>query len=80
MFSCCRSLKIKLVSLMKDVKTVGNPRWFLVLPLLHLLNGTTKPFEMPTQDTQKSMLAWAGLTGLEFHSAASYNMNSENRR
>lgn len=71
---------MKLASLIKGVKTIGNPRWFLVLPLFHLLSGTTKPFEMPTHENQKSVLAWAGLAGLDFRSAPSSNMNSENRK
>lgn len=79
-FSWCRSLKTKLASLIRDVKKIGNPSWFLVLPLFHLINGTTKPFEMPTHENQKSALAWAGFAGLEFHPAASSSMSSQDRK
>ncbi|XP_044037270.1 E3 ubiquitin-protein ligase rnf213-alpha [Siniperca chuatsi] len=63
--SILKNLPENLVSLINAVKTAGMPRWILVLPLLHLLKGTTKPFEVPTSGNLKYGLSWAGLQGIE---------------
>jgi len=68
-----------LVYLIKEVKAARMPRWILVLPLLHLLKGNTKPFEVPTSGNSKYGVAWAGLQGLEIGTTAAY-MNSEDRK
>lgn len=68
-----------LVYLIKAVKTEGMPRWILVLPLLHLLKGNTKPFEVPTSGNSKYGAAWAGLQGLEIGTSLSY-MSSQERK
>ncbi|KAK2833428.1 hypothetical protein Q5P01_017317 [Channa striata] len=54
------------------------PRWILVLPLLHLLKGTTKPFEELTSRNLKYGLSWAGLQCLE-KSTSTY-INSQERK
>ncbi|XP_051243364.1 LOW QUALITY PROTEIN: E3 ubiquitin-protein ligase rnf213-alpha-like [Dicentrarchus labrax] len=76
--SILKNLQEKLVSVINAVKTAGMPRWILVLPLLHLLKGTTKPFEIPTCVNSKYDLSWAGLQGLE-RSALVY-MNSQDKK
>ncbi|XP_038557039.1 E3 ubiquitin-protein ligase rnf213-alpha [Micropterus salmoides] len=65
-----QSLPEYLVSLIKAVKTAGMPRWILVLPLLHLLRRTTKPFEVLPSVNSKYGLAWAGLQGVEISNSA----------
>nr|XP_015798016.2 E3 ubiquitin-protein ligase rnf213-alpha [Nothobranchius furzeri] len=67
-----------LVDLIKSVKMGGMPRWIMVLPLLHLLNGPAKPFEVKTSGNFKYGLSWAGLQGLDV--VNSTNMNSQERR
>lgn len=65
-----------LVSLINAVKKAKMPRWILVLPLLHLLKGTTRPFEVTTPGNLKYSLSWAGLQGLEMATT----MNSQDRK
>ncbi|CAJ1075084.1 E3 ubiquitin-protein ligase rnf213-alpha [Xyrichtys novacula] len=71
-----KNLEQNLVTLINTVRRVGMPRWILVLPLLHLLKGTTKPFEVPASGNSKYGLSWAGLLGLETSSF----MNSQDRK
>ncbi|XP_034396196.1 E3 ubiquitin-protein ligase rnf213-alpha isoform X2 [Cyclopterus lumpus] len=66
-----------LVTLIGYVRTEGMTRWILVLPLLHLLKGTTKPFEAATLGNS-SILSWAGLQGLGITSST--YMNSQDRK
>uniref|UniRef100_A0A3Q2E155 RING-type E3 ubiquitin transferase n=1 Tax=Cyprinodon variegatus TaxID=28743 RepID=A0A3Q2E155_CYPVA len=47
------------------IKRVTMPRWIMVLPLLHLLKGTVKPFQLKTSANLKYSLQWAGLEGLD---------------
>ncbi|XP_060883381.1 E3 ubiquitin-protein ligase rnf213-alpha isoform X2 [Labrus mixtus] len=72
-----KNLTENLVSLISAVRTAGMPRWILVLPLLHLLRGNTKPFEVPTSGNMKYGLLWAGLQGLDMGQAY---MNSDSRK
>lgn len=66
-----------LVALINSVKTEG-PRWILVLPLLHLLKGSSKPFTpISTTVTPKYEQSWAGLQGLK---AGNMALNSQDRR
>ncbi|XP_033998789.1 E3 ubiquitin-protein ligase rnf213-alpha isoform X4 [Trematomus bernacchii] len=74
-----KNLTDMLVYLIKAVKTAGMPRWILVLPLLHLLKGNTKPFEVPTSGNSKYGSAWAGLEGLDIGTSLSY-MGSQDRK
>lgn len=60
------------------MKRLGMPRWIMVLPLLHLLKGTSKPFEAPTSGNLKYGPAWAGLGGLDLSTLA--YMNSQDKR
>ncbi|RVE69573.1 hypothetical protein OJAV_G00079040 [Oryzias javanicus] len=62
--SVLQSLPRMLVDLIKDVKRRGMTRWNLVLPLLHLVKDSIKPFEAQISNT-KYGLAWAGLQELE---------------
>ncbi|XP_029997116.1 E3 ubiquitin-protein ligase rnf213-alpha-like isoform X2 [Sphaeramia orbicularis] len=70
------NLPEKLMSLINSVKNMGMPRWILVLPLLHLLKGTTKPFEAPT--SAKYDISWAGLQGVQ--NANPTYMSSQDRK
>lgn len=56
-----------LVDLIKEVKKAGMLRWILVLPLLHLVKDSIKPFEVQTSRNTKYDLSWAGLQGLDIH-------------
>ncbi|XP_013865501.1 E3 ubiquitin-protein ligase RNF213 [Austrofundulus limnaeus] len=62
--SAFQKLLETLVHLIKDVKKAGMPRWIMVLPLLHLLKGSVKPFEVKTSGNMKLNPSWAGLEGL----------------
>ncbi|XP_042247797.1 E3 ubiquitin-protein ligase rnf213-alpha [Thunnus maccoyii] len=75
-----KNLPENLVSLIKAVKTTGMTRWILVLPLLHLLKGTIKPFEVPRSENLKYGLPWAGLQGLDVGTSSYYTMNSQNKK
>ncbi|XP_062264891.1 E3 ubiquitin-protein ligase rnf213-alpha [Platichthys flesus] len=72
------SLQGYLEYLINTVRKAGNPRWILVLPLLHLFKGTSKPFEIPSSGNMKYGPSWAGLQGLDI-SAGTY-MNSQERQ
>ncbi|XP_071329691.1 E3 ubiquitin-protein ligase rnf213-alpha [Trachinotus anak] len=78
--SILKGLPEMLVFLINAVKTVGMPRWILVLPLLHLLKGTTKPFEVPTSGNLKYDSCWAGLQGLEMGTSAAPYIRSQDRK
>ncbi|XP_017280867.1 E3 ubiquitin-protein ligase rnf213-alpha [Kryptolebias marmoratus] len=60
-----QTLPETLVHLIKIVKKEGMPRWIMVLPLLHLLKGSVKPFEVKTSGNMKYGPSWAGLEGLD---------------
>ncbi|KAM4716889.1 E3 ubiquitin-protein ligase rnf213-alpha-like [Anableps anableps] len=76
--SVLKNLPEMLVYLIKMVKRLTMPRWIIVLPLLHLLKGTVKPFEGKTSGNAKSGLSWAGLEGIDINSQT--YMNSQDRR
>ncbi|XP_029913013.1 E3 ubiquitin-protein ligase rnf213-alpha-like [Myripristis murdjan] len=76
--SSLKNLPDMLESLINNVKVGGMPRWILVIPLLHLLKGTTKPFQAPSSGSSKYNLSWAGLQGLKVGNSAS--LNSQDRR
>ncbi|XP_078017826.1 E3 ubiquitin-protein ligase rnf213-alpha isoform X1 [Epinephelus lanceolatus] len=76
--SILKNLTVHLASLINAVKTTGMPRWILVLPLLHLLRGNVKPFEMLSFGNLKYGLSWAGLQGLEMNTSA--HMSSQERK
>ncbi|XP_042360235.1 E3 ubiquitin-protein ligase rnf213-alpha [Plectropomus leopardus] len=73
-----KNLSFQLVSLINVVRAGGMPRWILVLPLLHLLKGNIKPFEVLTYGKSKYGLSWAGLQGLEIRT--SDYINSQARK
>uniref|UniRef100_A0A3B5M1E9 RING-type E3 ubiquitin transferase n=1 Tax=Xiphophorus couchianus TaxID=32473 RepID=A0A3B5M1E9_9TELE len=56
-----------LVDLIKIVKRATMPRWIILLPLLHLLRGTIKPFEGKTSGNRNYSLSWAGLEGIDIN-------------
>ncbi|XP_056144422.1 E3 ubiquitin-protein ligase rnf213-alpha [Lampris incognitus] len=73
-----KNLPEMVVALIKAVKTEGMPRWILVIPLLHLLKGTTKPFQqLPISVPINSPLTWAGLQELEL---GYWTPNSQNKK
>ncbi|XP_040012185.1 E3 ubiquitin-protein ligase rnf213-alpha isoform X2 [Xiphias gladius] len=78
--SILKNLPENVGSLITAVKTAGMPRWILVLPLLHLLKGTTKPFEVLTPGNLKYSSSWAGLHGLEMGNSAGAYMSSQERK
>nr|XP_055046764.1 E3 ubiquitin-protein ligase rnf213-alpha-like isoform X2 [Misgurnus anguillicaudatus] len=65
-FSFIESLPETVVALIKTVRAENMPRWIIVLPLLHLLKGTSKPFQavLNTVSTNYEQ-SWAGLQGLK---------------
>ncbi|KAK5599708.1 hypothetical protein CRENBAI_016743 [Crenichthys baileyi] len=76
--SVLKNLPEMLVDLLKTVKRANMPRWILLLPLLHLLRGTTKPFEGKTSGNTKYSLSWAGLEGIDINSQT-YTSNQDRR-
>ncbi|KAM7386926.1 hypothetical protein PAMA_009514 [Pampus argenteus] len=72
------NLPENLVSLINTVKKTGMPRWILVLPLLHLLNGNTKPFEVLQSGNSKYGTSWAGLQLLDM--GTSLYLNSQDKK
>ncbi|XP_029944697.1 E3 ubiquitin-protein ligase rnf213-alpha-like isoform X2 [Salarias fasciatus] len=76
--SVIKSLPENLVDVINIMKKENMPRWILVLPLLHLLKGITKPFERPPPGNNKYFISWAGLQGLDM--GPSNHMNSQDRR
>ncbi|MED6260783.1 hypothetical protein ATANTOWER_028724, partial [Ataeniobius toweri] len=63
--SVLKNLPEMLVDLLKTVKRANMPRWIILLPLLHLLRGTTKPFEGKTSGNTNYSSSWAGLEGID---------------
>lgn len=59
------SLPDMLLSLINEVKKAYMPHWILVLPLLHLLKGTSKPFEASSPGKLMNVPSWAGLEGID---------------
>ncbi|XP_028266969.1 E3 ubiquitin-protein ligase rnf213-alpha-like isoform X1 [Parambassis ranga] len=76
--SVIKSLPESLGSLIKTVKVATMPHWIIALPLLHLLNGTSKPFEAPSSGNLKYGPSWAGFQGLEM--GRSTYLNSQEKR
>uniref|UniRef100_A0AAX7TSP4 RING-type E3 ubiquitin transferase n=1 Tax=Astatotilapia calliptera TaxID=8154 RepID=A0AAX7TSP4_ASTCA len=76
--SVFKTLPESLVYLINTVKRMGMPRWIVVLPLLHLLKGNTKPFEAPSSGNGKYGPSWAGLGGLDMGTSA--YMSSQEKR
>lgn len=53
----------------------------MVLPLLHLIKGTTTPFQAPASGNMKYGPSWAGLQGLDIGTTAYIsNMSSQDKR
>ncbi|XP_037333444.2 E3 ubiquitin-protein ligase rnf213-alpha isoform X2 [Pungitius pungitius] len=73
-----KNLPELLVTLISTVRNARMPRWILVLPLLHLLKGTSKPFEAATFGAS-NISHWAGLQGLKVQSTQAH-MNSDDRK
>ncbi|XP_038133385.1 E3 ubiquitin-protein ligase rnf213-alpha isoform X1 [Cyprinodon tularosa] len=71
--SAIKSLPEMLVDLIKFVRRATMPRWIMVLPLLHLLKGTVKPFQLKTSANLKYSWQWAGLEGLDIGNQISFN-------
>ncbi|KAL2100664.1 hypothetical protein ACEWY4_002425 [Coilia grayii] len=65
-FANLKSLTELLVTLINAVRSKDMPHWVLLLPLLHLLRGASKPFEAaPSSVISKSEASWAGLQGVK---------------
>ncbi|XP_046895107.1 E3 ubiquitin-protein ligase rnf213-alpha isoform X2 [Hypomesus transpacificus] len=64
--SSLKNLSDILVGLVNNLKTERMPHWILVIPVLHFLKGSCKPFQ-PLQVTinTKYDASWAGLQGLK---------------
>ncbi|XP_053095106.1 E3 ubiquitin-protein ligase rnf213-alpha isoform X3 [Pangasianodon hypophthalmus] len=78
-FSCLKNLPDTLVDLINTVKGEGMTRWIVAIPLLHLLKGTSKPFEPVSLTVNpKNEQAWAGLQGLKLANTKSFT--SQDRR
>ncbi|XP_054615147.1 E3 ubiquitin-protein ligase rnf213-alpha isoform X2 [Dunckerocampus dactyliophorus] len=75
-----KRLPSMLLTHINAVKQHGNPHWIVVLPLLHLLEGSIKPFEIPTSENLKCDLSWAGLQGLRADTCREYTMNRQDMR
>ncbi|KAJ0001367.1 hypothetical protein NQD34_006387 [Periophthalmus magnuspinnatus] len=56
-----------LMSLMNVAKTRHSPHWILVLPLVHLLKGVSKPYDAVISSNSTNGLSWAGLEGIQKH-------------
>lgn len=66
-------------ALISKVKAGNMPKWITVIPLLHLLKGTSKPFEQViTKVNSTYEQSWAGLQGLR--SANVLSLGSQDRR
>ncbi|XP_014912893.1 E3 ubiquitin-protein ligase RNF213 isoform X2 [Poecilia latipinna] len=65
--SVFKNLPEMLVDLIKTVKRATMPRWIMVLPLLHLLRGTIKPFEGKTSGNRNYSFSWAGLEDIDIN-------------
>lgn len=76
--SVLKTLPESLVYLINTVKRMVMPRWIVVLPLLHLLKGNTKPFGAPSSGNGKYGQSWAGLGGLDMGTSA--YMSSQEKR
>ncbi|XP_077086723.1 E3 ubiquitin-protein ligase rnf213-alpha [Siphateles boraxobius] len=78
-FSEIKNLPDMVEALINRVRVENMSRWIIVIPLLHLLRGTSKPFEpVFTKVISKSELSWAGLQGLR--SAAVPSLSTQDRR
>ncbi|KAG7242861.1 hypothetical protein INR49_018116 [Caranx melampygus] len=78
--SAINNLQDKLKDLVKAVRTNRMQRWILVLPLFHLLKGTTKPYQVPTSGNLKYGLSWAGLQGLDMGTQTVQYISSQDRK
>ncbi|XP_073713018.1 E3 ubiquitin-protein ligase rnf213-alpha-like [Misgurnus anguillicaudatus] len=65
-FSQITCLPEIVVALIRTLRGDNMPRWIIVIPLLHLLKGASKPFE-PVLNTVSTNYeqSWAGLQGLK---------------
>ncbi|KAL0993465.1 hypothetical protein UPYG_G00108340 [Umbra pygmaea] len=77
--SCFKNLPDTLISLMNAEKSERMPRWILVLPLLHLLKGYSKPFAHISVSTVSAKYeeAWAGLQSIR---TSNMTLSSQDRR
>ncbi|XP_048046866.1 E3 ubiquitin-protein ligase rnf213-alpha isoform X2 [Megalobrama amblycephala] len=78
-FSEIKNLSDMVEALINRVRAEEMTRWIIVIPLLHLLKGTSKPFEpVFTKVNSKSEQSWAGLQGLK-SATVSYFRTQERR-
>ncbi|KAK7939806.1 hypothetical protein WMY93_003132 [Mugilogobius chulae] len=67
-----------LMLLINATKADRMTHWILVLPLIHLLKGITKPYDALVCN-QKGVLSWAGLQGVQNLESMQYMMETDRR-
>ncbi|XP_043106269.1 E3 ubiquitin-protein ligase rnf213-alpha-like isoform X2 [Puntigrus tetrazona] len=78
-FSTIKNLSEMVETLILKVRAANMIRWVIVIPLLHLLKGTSKPFEpLFIKVNPQFEQNWAGLQGLK--SANITSIGSQDRR
>ncbi|XDV14216.1 hypothetical protein PO909_002393 [Leuciscus waleckii] len=78
-FSEIKTLSEMVEALINRVRSANMPRWIIVIPLLHLLKGSSKPFEPVFNKINPQYgQSWAGLQGLK--SADILSIGSQDRR
>lgn len=78
-FDSLFSLPDMVEELINRVRAEHKPDWIIVIPLLHLLKGTSKPFQPVFNEVSPQFeYCWAGLQGLK--SAHALSPRSEDRR
>ncbi|XP_051570261.1 E3 ubiquitin-protein ligase rnf213-alpha isoform X1 [Myxocyprinus asiaticus] len=78
-FSAIKNLSEMVEALIIRVRAADMPKWIIVIPLLHLLKGTSKPFEPVFHKVNSTYeQSWAGLQGLKSRNVVSLR-NQERR-
>ncbi|KAF4115423.1 E3 ubiquitin-protein ligase rnf213-alpha isoform X2 [Onychostoma macrolepis] len=78
-FSAIKNLSEMVEALILRVKAASMIKWIMIIPLLHLLKGTSKPFEpVFIKVNPQSEQNWAGLQGLKLTNITS--PGSQDRR
>ncbi|XP_062875116.1 E3 ubiquitin-protein ligase rnf213-alpha [Trichomycterus rosablanca] len=79
-FACLKNLPDTLVDLINKVRSEKMPRWIVAIPLLHLLRGTSKPFEPVSLAVNiRNEQTWAGLQGVNL-TTSSWLSTSQDKR
>ncbi|KAL1277475.1 hypothetical protein QQF64_024148 [Cirrhinus molitorella] len=79
-FSVIKNLSDMVKELINKVKAEDMPKWIIAIPLLHLLKGTSKPFEpVATKVYSQYELSWAGLQGIKSANQITPTRNQDRR-